>query len=168
VVENAVAARPVEQAGPNRARWAFLGLDRLPTARRRWLIAVVTAALLVTAMGLLLIAGAWRDDHAIESRLGKADADVQSVAFDRTVVRFTTPDGTTHIPYNGVLYPQDLQAGQRVQIEYDTAHPDELVRVAGRDYRLAFLPVGMLFAITWAVAAGLIWWLRRPRTPATT
>ena len=168
MVENAVAARPAEQAARPRSRWAFLGLDELPAKRRFWLIAVVTTALLLTAMGLLLIAGAWRDDHAIESRIGRTNADVLSVAVDRTVVRFTTPDGATHIPYNGILYPQDLQAGQRVQVEYDTGHPDDLVRVAGRDYRLAFLQVGMLVGITWAVAAGLIWCLRRPRTPATT
>lgn len=160
--------RPGEQTGRPPSRWAFLGLDGLAPSRRIWLVAAVTAALLITAMGLLLIAGAWRDDHAIESRLGRTDADVLSVAFDRTVVRFTTPDGAAHIPYNGVLYPQDLQTGERVQVEYDTAHPDNLVRVAGRDYRLTFLPFGMLIGITWAVAAGLIWWLRRPRTPATT
>ena len=145
----------------------FFGLDKLTPGRRAWLIAVVAAAVLITVMGLLLIVGAWRDDHAIDSRLGHADADVLSSALDRTVVRFTTPDGAAHSPFNGVLYPQDLQAGQRVQVEYDTAHPNDLVRVAGRDYRLTFLPVGMLVGITWAVAAGLIWWLRRPRTPAT-
>ena len=161
-------SRPGEPAGRRPSRWAFLGLDRLTPSRRAWLVAVVTAAMLITAMSLLLIAGAWRDDHAIQSRLGRADADVLSAAFDRTVVRFTTPDGAAHIPYNGVLYPQDLQTGERVQVEYDTANPDDLVRVAGRDYRLTFLPFGMLIGITWAVVAGLIWWLRRPRTPATT
>ncbi|GAA3434980.1 DUF3592 domain-containing protein [Kutzneria kofuensis] len=161
-------ARPADTAGRQRPRWALFGMDNLTPARRGWLIAVVSLAVLLTVMGLLLIAGAWRDDHAIESRMGHADADVLSVAFDRTVVRFTTPDGSSHSPFNGVLYPQDLQAGQRVQVEYDTSHPDDLVRVAGRDYRLAFLPVGMMVGITWAVAAGLIWWLRRPRTPATT
>jgi hypothetical protein len=168
VVENAVATRPAEQAGPKPSRWAFLGMDRMAARRRYGLVAVLATAVLLTVMGLLLVAGAWRDDHAIESRMGRADADVLSVAFDRTVVRFTTSDGATHSPYNGVLYPQGLQAGQRVQVEFDTGHPDDLVRVAGRDYRLAFLPVGMLFAITWAVAAGLVWWLRRPGTPATT
>jgi len=159
--------RPGEPAVRRRSRWAFLGLEKLTTVRRAWLIGVVTAAVLITAMSLLLIAGAWRDDHAIEANLGHTDADVLSVAFDRTVVRFTTPDGATHSPPLGVLYPQDLQAGQRVQVEYDTTDPDDLVRVAGRDYRLTFLPFGMLVGITWAVAAGLIWWLRRPRTPAT-
>jgi hypothetical protein len=168
VVENAVVTRPGEQTGRPPSRWAFLGLDKLTTRRRVWLIVVVAVALLLTAMSVLLIAGAWRDDHAIESRIGRTDADVLSVAFDRTVVRFTTPDGAAHIPYNGVLYPQDLQTGERVQVEYDTANPDDLVRVAGRDYRLTFLPFGMLVGITWTVAAGLIWWLRRPRTPATT
>lgn len=167
MVENAVVTRPGEPAGSQRSRWAFLGLDKLTRGRRGWLIAVVTAAVLITAMSLLLIAGAWRDDHAIESNLGHTDADVLSAGFDRTVVRFTTPDGATHSPVLGVLYPQDLQAGQRVQVEYDTTDPDDLVRVAGRDYRLTFLPFGMLIGITWAVAAGLIWWLRRPRTPAT-
>lgn len=159
--------RPGERTGRRPSRWAFLGLAGVTPARRVWLIVVATVALLLTAMSLLLVGGAWRDDHAIESRMGRADADVLSVALDRTVVRFTTPDGAAHSPYNGVLYPQDLQAGERVQVEYDTANPDDLVRVAGRDYRLTFLPFGMLLGITWAVAAALIWWLRRPRTPAT-
>jgi Protein of unknown function (DUF3592) len=168
VVENAVAAQPDEVASPPRSRWEFLGLDQLSVRRRIALIAVVTTASLLTVMGLLLIAGAYRDDRAIETRIDRTDADVLSVDWYRTVVRFTTPDGAVHIPFNGVLYPQDLQEGQRVRVEYDSAHPDSLVRVAGRDYRLAFLPVGMLFGITWAVAAALIWWLRRRRPPATT
>jgi hypothetical protein len=168
VVENAVVPRPGEPAGRPRSRWAFLGLDKVAPRRRVWLIAVVTAAVLITAMSLLLIAGAWRDDHAIEANIGHTQAEVLYAGFDRTVVRFTTPDGASHSPPLGVLYPQDLQTGQRVLVDYDTTDPDDLVRVAGRDYRLTFLPFGMLVGITWVVAAGLTWWLRRPRTPATT
>jgi hypothetical protein len=77
-------------------------------------------------------------------------------------VRFVTPDGTVNIPDTGVLYPQGLITGERVRIEYDTHNP-QLARVAGRDYRLAFLPVGMAIAITWAVLAPILWWLRRRR-----
>ncbi|AHI01666.1 hypothetical protein [Kutzneria albida] len=175
MVENAALVEHVEWPGstepPVPTRWARFGLDTLPVNRRRWLIAVVVIALLITLIGLLLVVGAWRDDKWIESRPGVQTAEVLSTAFDRTVVRFNTPDGAVHIPIDGVLYPQGLSAGQLVRVEYDSLHPDALVRVAGRTYTLTFLPVGMILAITWAIAAGLIWWLRRPTptgpTPAT-
>ncbi|HEX3648767.1 MAG TPA: hypothetical protein VHV49_10070, partial [Pseudonocardiaceae bacterium] len=62
------------------------------------------------------------------------------------------------------LYPGGLAAGERVRVEYDTTNT-ELVRVAGRDFRLALLPVGSSIAICWAVVGPLLWWLvRRGRT----
>ncbi|MBV8932271.1 MAG: hypothetical protein JOZ47_08495 [Kutzneria sp.] len=123
--------------------------------------------MVITLVGLLLIVGAWRDDRWIESRTGHATADVLSVAFDRTVVRFDTPDGAAHIPVDGVLYPQGLEAGQRVRVEYDLSQPDALVRVEGRNYALTFLPVGTILVVTWMVVAGAVWWLSRrgPQSP---
>jgi hypothetical protein len=113
-----------------------------------------------TGLCLLLLVSAWHDDSQIDAHEGRAVADVLSVSFNRTPVRFVTPNGTVVIPSNGVLYPTRLAAGEQVRVEYDTANT-ELVRVAGRDFRLAFLPIGMSLAICWAVVAPLVWLLRR-------
>ncbi|HEY0808130.1 MAG TPA: DUF3592 domain-containing protein, partial [Pseudonocardiaceae bacterium] len=89
-------------------------------------------------------------------------ADVLSVSFNRTAVRFVTPNGRVNIPSNGLLYPIGLAAGERVRVEYDTANT-ELVRVAGRDARLALLPVGTSLLGCWALLVPAIWLLRRRR-----
>ncbi len=54
---------------------------------------------------------------------------------------FVTPDGVTHNPELGVLYPTGLTAGQRIAVEYARSDPD-LVRVTGRDARVALIPTG--------------------------
>lgn len=113
---------------------------------------------------LLVLASSWNDDRQIDAHEGKAVADVLSVAFNRTAVRFVTPDGTVAIPSMGVLYPTGLAAGEQVRVEYDTQNT-ELARVAGRDFTLAFLPVGTALAVCWAVVGPAYWLLRRrPRT----
>jgi hypothetical protein len=132
----------------------------------RWLRPrVVRTVLLVlacvfTALCVLVLFSCWRDDVSINQHLGRTDADVLAVSFNRTAVRFVTPSGTVELPPNGVLYPGGLVAGDRVVVEYDQADP-ELVRVAGRSYRLAFLPVGLAVGITWGVVGPLLWWLGR-------
>lgn len=135
-----------------------------PPGRRRRILAVVAVVLAIFVSGLCLLTvfAGWRDDVSITTHLGRADADVLSVALNRTAVRFVTPDGTVHIPVNGVLYPDGLAAGERVRVEYDTADPD-LVRVAGRDFTLSFQPAGTTVLGLWAVAGGILWWSRRPR-----
>lgn len=115
---------------------------------------------LLTLLVLVLLLAAYRNDAAIDSNLGTANAEVLSVGWDRTIVRFETPDGAVHISQDGVLYPDGLTEGQLVHVEYDVTDPN-LVRVAGRSFTLAFLPVGTTIAITWLVAAPLLWWLRR-------
>lgn len=130
---------------------------------------IAAATLLVLAcvfsgLCLLVLAANWNDDRQIEGHEGTAVADVSSVAFNRTAVRFVTPDGTVVIPPTGVLYPTGLAAGERVRVEYDTQKP-ELVRVAGRDFTLAFLPVGTSLLVCWALVGPAVWLLRRrPRT----
>lgn len=119
---------------------------------------------LLTALCLLLLVGLSRTDAAIQARTGKATAQVLSVSWDRTVVRYTTPDGNVHTPEDGVLYPEGLATGELVRVEYDTAHP-ETVRVAERSVTLAFLPVGMTIAGVWIVVLPIVWRVRR-RTPA--
>jgi hypothetical protein len=114
----------------------------------------------VTLIAVLLLAACWRDDRAIEERTGKATAEVVSVSFNRTVVRFGTPDGKVYSPSQGALYPEGLEAGQLVRVEYDTADP-ELARIAGRTASLAILPIGTFLLAVWAVLIPSIWWLRR-------
>jgi multidrug resistance efflux pump len=116
----------------------------------------------VTLIGVILLAACWRDDLMIEKRLGKATAEVVSVSFQRTVVRFATQDGAVHSPAQGVLYPEGLEPGQLVRIEYDTADP-EVARVAGRTATLALLPIGTFLLTLWVVLFPLVWWLRRGR-----
>ncbi|MFT7836322.1 hypothetical protein Q5530_09235 [Saccharothrix sp. BKS2] len=115
---------------------------------------------LVTLIALVLLAACRRDDAMIEERLGKATAEVVSVSFQRAVVRFASDDGAVHSPEQGVLYPEGLEPGQLVRIEYDTGNP-EVARVAGRTAVLALLPVGTFLLGVWAVLLPLVWWLRR-------
>lgn len=137
---------------------------RVSTGRRRG-ARVAAATLLVVAclfsgLCLLLVGASLDDDVQINSHKGGAVADVLSVGFERTVVRFVTPDGTTVIPPTGVLYPTGLKAGEEVRVEYDVLSPD-LVRVAGRGFTLSFLPVAMSLVACWAVVVPAVWLLRR-------
>lgn len=124
-----------------------------------------------SALCVLLLVASWNDDRQINAHEGRAVADVLSVAFNRTAVRFVTPNGAVVIPSTGVLYPTGLAAGEHVRVEYDTQNT-ELVRVAGRDYTLAFLPVAMALAGCWVIVWPVWWFLRRrpavsDRVPST-
>ena len=131
-------------------------------ARARWIATRVLLAIggLVTALGLLLMVAAWTEDAKIEAHTGRANAQVVSVSYQRTLVKFQTPDGAEHIPSVGVLYPEALDEGQTVQVEYDLRDP-ELVRVAGRGVALTLLPVGSTVLLTWVVVVPVLLWLRR-------
>ncbi|MEA5361893.1 hypothetical protein VA596_20315 [Amycolatopsis sp., V23-08] len=124
-----------------------------------WWITLAVASLL-TVMCVCLLFAAIRNDRSISGQLGTATATVDSVAFDRTIIHFETPDGIVHSPANGVLYPDGLAAGQLVRIEYDATDP-ELARVAGRSATLTLLPLGSFVFFTWLVAGPLLWWIRR-------
>lgn len=135
--------------------------------RARRVQRVAAAVLLVvcgvfTLLALLVSVASWLDDSAINTHRGTAVAEVVSVSFNRTVVRFVTPTGTVAIPSQGVLYPSGLVAGERVQVEYDTQNTD-LARVAGRTFTLSFLPVGTSILIAWAIVGPAVWLLRRQR-----
>jgi hypothetical protein len=129
-------------------------------ARRIGRRVALGVASLVTVLCVMLLFAAIRNDNAIEDHLGAVNAQVDSVAFDRTIIHFETPDGIVHSPSNGVLYPQGLAAGQLVRIEYDASDP-ELARVAGRSAALTILPLGTTILITWLIAGPLLWWIRR-------
>ncbi|MFD9894192.1 DUF3592 domain-containing protein [Amycolatopsis sp. NPDC059027] len=126
-----------------------------------WYVTLGVASLL-TVMCVALLFAAIRNDNAISGQLGTANAQVESVAFDRTIIQFATPDGIVHSPSNGVLYPGGLVAGQLVRIEYDMSDP-ELARVAGRSATETLLPLGLTVLVTWLVATPLLWWIRRQK-----
>lgn len=131
-------------------------------SERAWRVGarvVLGVAGAITLLCVLLVFAAIRNDNAITSELGTATAQVERVNFDRTIIRYETPDGVAHSPENGVLYPEGLAKGQLVRIEYDTTDP-ELARVAGRTWLLTLLPVGTTILVTWLVAGPLLWWLR--------
>lgn len=159
------APRPAGGAG-SRAREP----GRVSTRKRRGRRTAATTLLVVgcafSALCLLLLVSTWNDDRQIDAHDGRAVADVLSVSFNRTAVRFVTPDGTVVIPSMGVLYPTGLAAGEHVRVEYDTQNT-ELARVAGRDYRLAFLPTGMALAGCWLIAGPVCWLLRRRPRPVS-
>ncbi|WP_228713610.1 MULTISPECIES: DUF3592 domain-containing protein [Prauserella] len=127
---------------------------------------VLGVAAVITLLCATLVFGALRNDRAIAANHGIATAQVDQVLFDRTIIRFDTPDGVTHSPSNGVLYPDGLNAGQLVRIEYDTTNPD-LAKVAGRTWLLTLLPVGTTALFTWLVAGPLLWWIRSRRRKLT-
>ncbi|MCP2252926.1 hypothetical protein LY13_001670 [Prauserella aidingensis] len=134
-----------------------------PRRQRAWRIGawvVLGLALLITLECAVLSAGAWVNDRDIAENRGAAVAQVEQVTWDRTLIRFDTPDGESHNPDLGVLYPQGLSEGQLVRVEYDTTEPD-LVKVAGRTWVLTLLPTGTTALFTWLVAGPLLWFLRR-------
>jgi len=134
-------------SGPERARRAVL---------------IVAAA--ISALAVILFFGALRNDLTIRSDTGTAVAEVLSAGSLRSAVSFVTPDGVTHNPELGVLYPTGLTTGQRIAVEYSRSDPD-LVRVTGRDARVALIPTGSVIVVTWMIAVPLLIWLRR-RTEA--
>jgi hypothetical protein len=122
----------------------------------RWArIGVLILVVLVTLQSVLLVAGAWRNDLAIESNMGVAPAEVLSASPRRSTVEFVTPDRVTYRPELGVLYPSELATGMRIYVEYDTANPD-LVRVQHRTAALSIIPAGSIAVVGWLIAAAAL------------
>lgn len=136
-----------------------------PTRVRRLRLGIVIVATVVSVLSVLLVLAAWRDDHTITSDKGVATAEVLSAGRLRSAISFVTPDGVTHNPRLGVLYPTNLTVGQRIDVEYSKEDPD-LVRVAGRDARVAILPAASVIVVTWAIASPALWLVRRKRRQA--
>ncbi|MGU3437805.1 DUF3592 domain-containing protein [Actinomycetes bacterium M1A6_2h] len=134
--------------------------DGRSAARRRTHRALWVVAIGVSALAVLLVVAAWRNDRTIDGNEGFATAEVLSAGRLRSAVSYVTPDGLTHNPPLGVLYPTNLIAGQRIDVEYAQSDPD-LVRVAGRDASVAVIPAVSVIVVTWVVAAPLLWVTRR-------
>lgn len=127
---------------------------------RRTRIVVYYLAAIVTFLMIMLLLAAWRDDHIISAHMGATTAEVLSAGRLRSAIAFVTPDGNTQTPKLGVLYPTNLTVGQTIDVQYATTDPD-LVRVAGRDARVALIPVGSVIAVTWMIALSVLLLLRR-------
>jgi hypothetical protein len=131
----------------------------------RWArIGVLILVGLVTLMSLLLVAGAVRNDIAIQRNMGVAEAEVLSAGPRRSTIEFVTPDRVTYRPELGVLYPSELATGMRIYVEYDKLNPN-LVRVQHRTAKLAIIPAGSIAVVGWLAAAvalaGLALWDKR-------
>lgn len=126
---------------------------------RRVRIVIWVAAFLVTLQSLLLVAGAWRNDHKIERNMGMAPAEVLDAGPRRSTIEFVTPDRVTYRPELGVLYPSELATGMRIYVEYDRNNPD-LVRVQHRNAALAIIPAGSIAVVAWLVAVAALAGLR--------
>jgi hypothetical protein len=119
----------------------------------RWTrIGVLIVAGLVTLQSLLLVAGTWRNDLAIQSNMGVAQAEVLDAGPRRSTIEFVTPERITFRPELGVLYPSELATGMRIYVEYNKKDPN-LVRVQHRNSGLAIIPAGSIAIAGWLAAA---------------
>jgi hypothetical protein len=124
---------------------------RARTALRWVRIAILIVAALVTLQSVLLVAGAWRDDLAIQRNMGVAQAEVLSAGPRRSTIEFVTPERVTYRPELGVLYPSELATGMRIYVEYNKKDPN-LVRVQHRNAGLAIIPAGSIAVLAWLAA----------------
>lgn len=122
----------------------------------RWSrMGVLIMMIVVTLQSVLLVAGAWRNDIAIERDMGVAEAEVLNAGFRRSTIEFVTPERITYRPELGVLYPSELATGMRIYVEYDKSDPD-LVRVQHRTAVLAIIPAGSIVVIAWLFGAAAL------------
>nr|WP_228046559.1 DUF3592 domain-containing protein [Saccharopolyspora sp. HNM0983] len=121
---------------------------------------VLVLGALLSVLGVSIVLACAINDRTIEEARGNAVAEVVDTSLTRTVVRFSTDDGRIFIPPAGVLYPEGLQTGQQVRVEYDQRNPD-LVRVAERTAAVSLLPVATSLLGVWVVLGPVYWVLRR-------
>ncbi len=121
----------------------------------RWVrIAILIVTVLVILQSVLLVAGAYRDDLAIQRSMGVAQAEVLSAGPRRSTIEFVTPERVTYRPELGVLYPSELATGMRIYVEYNKKDPN-LVRVQHRNAGLSIIPAGSI-AVVGCLAATIL------------
>ncbi|WP_132992223.1 hypothetical protein [Gordonia zhaorongruii] len=127
-----------------------------PTVQRRIQLSLVVLGVLVTLIGAVIVAGAFRNDSKIDANRATAVAEV--IAADRlhAAVNFVTPDGVLRNPKLGLLYPTQLATGQRILVDYDASDPDTLARPAGRNGSLSITPAVSIVAAGWVVVIVLM------------
>jgi hypothetical protein len=122
----------------------------------RWVrIAALIVTALVTLQSVLLVAGAWRNDLAIQRNMGVVQAEVLSAGPRRSTIEFVTPERVTYRPELGVLYPSELSTGMRIYVEYNKKDPN-LVRVQHRNAGLAIIPAGSIAVVCWLAATAVL------------
>ena len=127
-----------------------------PVIQRRVQIGIAMIGVIATLIGIVIIAGAYHNDRKIDANKGSAIADVISVDQWRAHVTFFTPDGVLRNPKFGLLYPTELEAGQRILVDYDLDDPSELARPAGRNAGLAVVPGLSIMGLGWLVSLVLM------------
>ena len=136
--------------------------SQLPTSQRiqrraRRLRQLLLGIFLVgTIVSMTLLAACIKNDYQIDRQGNVAIATVDSVSSMKTIVSYRDSSGDYHTPRRGLLYPGGLAPGQRVWVEYDS-HDTNLVRVQGRDWRLALWPITSVW-LTISVAVALLWY----------
>ncbi|MBM7365942.1 DUF3592 domain-containing protein [Gordonia hydrophobica] len=126
------------------------------TVQRRIQIGLAALGVLVALIGVVIIAGAYRNDAKIDANKATAVADVISADRLHAAVNFVTPDGVLRNPKLGLLYPTDLSTGQRILVDYDTTDPDNLARPVGRDASLSIGPALSVIGAGWVVVVVLM------------
>ncbi|WP_026917371.1 DUF3592 domain-containing protein [Gordonia shandongensis] len=121
------------------------------TLQRRIQIVLALVFVLVTLIGAVIVAGAYRNDAKIDANKATAVAEVISADRLHAAVNFVTPDGVLRNPKLGLLYPTDLSAGQRILVDYDATDPDTLARPVGRDAQLSVVPAVSIVGAGWAL-----------------
>jgi hypothetical protein len=124
---------------------------------------LVGLGVVLTALVVLVLVGAARDDASITADRGVAVGEVLDGSdAQHTFIRFTASDGAVLTPENGVLYPRGLEPGNYVLVEYDRTKP-EMVRVADRSWTEGLAPAALGVAGLWVVLGPLAWYLGRRR-----
>lgn len=118
---------------------------------RRVQLGLLSFGVVVTLIGVVIVLGAFRNDAKINANKATAVAEVISADRLHAAVNFVTPDGVLRNPKLGLLYPTQLEAGQRILVDYDATDPDNLARPAGRDGRLAIAPGLSIVVIGWVL-----------------
>ena len=121
------------------------------TVQRRVQIALAALGVLATLIGVVIIAGAYRNDAKIDANKATAVAEVIAAERLHAAVNFVTPDGVLRNPELGLLYPTDLATGQRILVDYDATDPDSFARPAGRDAALSIRPALSVIGAGWVV-----------------
>lgn len=122
-----------------------------PVIQRRVQLGLLAVGVIATLVGTVIILGAYRNDQKIDANKATAVAEVISADRLHAAVTFVTPDGVLRNPKLGLLYPTELEAGQRILVDYDATDPDAFARPAGRNARLALLPGFSIIVISWPV-----------------
>ncbi|WP_343061415.1 DUF3592 domain-containing protein [Corynebacterium anserum] len=132
-----------------------------PFRRAKQAILALTGCMMLVCAGMVITSAL--DDMAIARDRGYATAEVVDVGALRTTVMFRDDAGNYYQPNDGLKYPTGLERGQKVRVEYEVSHPDN-VKVAGRSWTLAFLPALSSMAVALLIGAlllALVLWLEK-------